>query len=213
MKKHISLIIALTLAVFALAACGGSAGDGNSAETSTSSVSVDLVDSLKTIGDVINLDKEEAQTAVYDGNVIYAFKYGDNYYRVRAEISPEDEQKYMDIDFSDEDYEAQQEAIVRPLEISEIETLNDQILSQEELDALVGKTGQELQDAGWTYGGHDLDTMEFWMNYGPFVYTVVFDGEVDEADYETFDDEAGTKDMVVKSAEYNSLGDATEIEP
>ena len=118
----------------------------------------------------------------------------------------------MDISFEDEDYEAQQAAILSPLAIDKIENLSEQILSQEELDKLVGKTGKDLQDAGWTFGGQDLSTMEFWMNYGAFSYTVVFDGSVPESDWETFEAETGTADMTVKSATYNSLGDATNVE-
>ena len=80
------------------------------------------------------------------------------------------------------------------------------------MDAYVGKTGREMQDAGWIYTGHDLENMEFWLQYGPFVYTVVFDGKVDEKDWDTFEDESGAKDMKVKSVEFNSIGDATNIE-
>ncbi len=206
MKKLIILIMVLLMSVPALAACGGSSdAEAGGAEDVS-------VDSLKTIGDIIALDSADMQCAVYEGNVVYAFQLGDAYYQARASISEEDEQAYFDIDFADEDYEEQQNAIVESLEIEEIVNLNDQMLSQEDLDALVGKTGQELMDEGWTFSGHDLEAMEFWMGYGPFVYTVTFDGEVAEADYETFEDETGTKDMTVKSAVFSSLGDATQLE-
>ena len=171
MKKLIILIMVLLMSVPVLAACGGS----NDAEAGgAEDVSVD---SLKTIGDIIALDSADMQCAVYEGNVVYAFQLGDAYYQARASISEEDEQAYFDIDFADEDYEEQQNAIVESLEIEEIVNLNDQMLSQEDLDALVGKTGQELMDEGWTFSGHDLEAMEFWMGYGPFVYTVTSRGE------------------------------------
>ena len=204
MKKLIALLLVLVMAMFGMAGCGGS-GSGGSSEAAS-------IDSVKTIGDVIALEAEETQFSVYKDVVVYAFKLGDTYYRVRAAITPEQAQAYFDIDYSDADYEDQQKKIVSPLAIDEIEELNDQILSQDELDALVGKTGQELQDEGWTYSGHDLESMEFWMNYGPFVYTVVFDGQVAEADYDSFDDEEGTSELTVKSAQLSALGDATFIE-
>lgn len=195
------------LMMFAMASCGGAGGDNSDSSDSTASI-----EDCKTIGDILNLDAEDVQTAVYENNVVYAFKLGDSYYRVRATISDEDQDKYIGIDYSDEDYEDQQNAIVAPLEIDEIENLDEQILTQEERDALVGKTGQELQDEGWTYSGHDLETMEFWMNYGPFMYTVTFDGKVDEKDYDDYDDEEGTKGLKIKSVEFMMLGDATNIE-
>ena len=206
MKKMISMILAIVMSLTVLAACGSSGGSGSGSGSGTAAASVD---SLKTIGDVIALESEETQRAVYDGKAIFVFKLGDTYYRATASISEEDQQAYFDVDFSDADFEQQQNAIVESLPIEKMENLNEQILSQDEMDALIGKTGQELQDAGWTYSGHDLEDMEFWMNYGPFLYTVTFDGEVAEADYETFEDEEGTKAMTVKSVKFNMLGDAT----
>ena len=206
MKKITSLILTLVLSITLLASCTNA---GSRSSGSSDSVSVDT---LKTIGDVIALNAEETQSAIYDGKVVYAFRVDDTYYRVRASISPEDQQAYWDVDYDNEDYEEEQNKIVAPLEIEETEVLNDQMLTREELDALVGKTGQDLQDAGWTYCGHSLDAMEFWMNYGPFQYTIVFDGKVAEEDYDSFDEERDTKTMTVKSAEFSMLGDATTIE-
>lgn len=212
MKKVLSIFLVLLMAMMALTACGGS-GDSDSGDAGDAAP-VTSVEELKTIGDIMALEASDYSTAVYEDQVVYAFKLGDTYYRAKADISPEDAQAYWDVDYTAEDYEEQEAAIISPLEIREIENLSEQILSEEDCAALVGKTGQELQDAGWTYSGHDLESMEFWMEYGPFVYTVVFDGEVAEADYETFEDEAGTKDMAVKSVTFSdSLGSrATDIE-
>lgn len=196
----------MLMAVLTLTGCGGQSGGGSGGSEPASA------DSLKTIGDVIDIDSEDIQSAVYEDKVVYAFKLGDSYYRAIAKISPEDAQAYFDIDYSDDDFEEQQKAIVAPLKIDTLENLDGQILSEEERSALVGKTGQELQNAGWTYNGHDLESMEFWMYYGPFLYTVAFDGEVAEADYDDFDDEAGTRDLTVKSVELMMLGNATDIE-
>ena len=206
MKKRLSMLLVLLTAVFALAGCG-SAGDS----TGSSEVYVS-VDSLKTISDVLNLEKDQWERVVYDGQAIVAFEYGGNYYRVKADISPEDEQAYNDIDYSDDSAEEQVKTILGPLAITEVENLNDQILSREEMDALIGKTGQELQDEGWTYTGHDLGVMEFRMVYGPFAYKVVFDGKVPESEYDTFEDESGTKDMTVKLVWFDSMEDGIIIE-
>jgi hypothetical protein len=210
MKKFLTLILVLLMAVFTLAACGGSSDEGADTPDTSEPVSVD---SLKTFGDVIDLEKEDVQSAVGGGYVVYAFKYGDTYYRVKSAIPADLEEEYIGIDILEDGYEEKQQALISDVEIDEIENLSEQILSSEECDALVGKTGQEMQDAGWKFGdGHSLESMEFWANYGPFTYTVVFDGEVPESEYETFDDVNDTKDMKVKSVEFMTLGDATTIE-
>jgi predicted small secreted protein len=209
MKKTLILTIVLLLAAFALAGCGNTKSGTQAGSDKQEALSTD---SLKTFGDILALEKEESQWAVSDGQAVFAFKYGDTYYRAVGTISDEEQQKLFDIDYSDDDYEAQQEAILSPVAIDTMENLSEQILSQEELDKLIGMTGQEMQDAGWTFSGHDLEKMEFWMQKGPFVYSVFFDGEVSEDDYDSFEDETGTKDMTVKKAEFNSLGDATNLE-
>ena len=210
MKKHLSLVLVLILVVLALTGCGGSTGN----EGSDSSSEVLTEDSLKTIGDVIALDKAENQREVSNGRVVCAFKYGDMYYRVRADIPEDSEQAYFDVDIMEEGYEDKQDEILAPLEINGFENLSEQMLTQDELDALKGKTGQELVDEGWTYdGSFFLDDMQFWMSYGPFVYTVEFDGSADGRDAENYDAEAGTKGLKVKSAEFSSLGlNATSID-
>ena len=171
-------------------------------------------DSLKTIGDVIALDKADNQREVGSGRVVCAFKYGDTYYRVRADIPEDAEKAYFDVDIMEEGYEDKQNEILAPLEINGFENLSEQILTQDELEALKGKTGQELVVEGWTYdGSFFLGDMQFRMSYGPFVYTVEFDGSADGQDAESFDAEAGTKDMKVRSAEFSSLGlNATSID-
>ena len=91
--------------------------------------------------------------------------------------------------------------------------LNDQILSEDDLKALAGKTGKELVGEGWMYtGSYMLENMDVEMNYGPFAYMVRFDGKVDEKDWEDYDVEAGTADMKVVSAEFSQMGEATNIE-
>jgi hypothetical protein len=116
---------------------------------------------------------------------------------------------FDEIDFAADDAAEQQDALISTFEITDREKLDDQMLSQEDLDALVGKTGQELLDDGWTPGyGYNLENNEFWLYYGPFCYTVYFDGEFEEDD-EIYDDTEYFKDHTVTSAEFNSLGDIT----
>ena len=207
MKKILTLIVALMMTVLTLAGCGSSGGE---AADSTEPLAVD---SLKTIGDVAALEKEEKQVAVSNGKIVYAFKYGDTYYRVSADLPKDVEQAYMDIDFSDEDYEQQQEDLVKDIEIGKVEDLTEQMLTDEDFDALVGKTGAQLVEEGWSYtGSFNLEDMDVYMYYGPFEYIVTFDGDAGGANAEDYDIEEGTKDMKAKAVRFSMLGDATNIE-
>ena len=206
MKKVLCLVLAL-LAILMLAACGQQGEDG--AADPGEAISVD---SLKTFGDILALEAEEAQYGYSEDCLAYAFKAGDAYYRATANLSADTSAALWDIDILAEDAEEKFSEIVGPLEIDQLENLNDQMLTREEMDALVGKTGQELWDDGWSSSGHDLETMQFWLNYGPFLYTVTFDGEVGEDQWDSFDDIEDTKELTVKSVEFLALGDATMIE-
>lgn len=201
MKKVVSIVLAVLMATLMLAGCGN-----------TDSGSAVSVDSCKTIGELRALDAGEEQSAYYEDVYVYAFAIDGKYYRAISNLSEETSAALWNLDFSDEDYDAKYDELVNPLAIDKLEELNSQILIQEDLDALVGKTGQELLDAGWTAGyGYNLDSMEFWMAYGPFYYTVTFDGEIAEEDVEDFEVEEGIVDFTVKSVSFLSLGDATNI--
>ena len=207
MKKILPLLMLLLLTcAVVMTGCGST----DSESQTGSQVSVD---SLETIGDIIAMAPEELQTAVYDDKVVYAFRVDDTYYRAIAKISAEDAEKYIAIDFSEDDAEQQQQAIVSPLKIEKMENLSEQIIPQEELDALVGKTGKELVSEGWVYTGtYFLEDMSVEMGKGPFYYSIVFDGELDDSNGEDIDIEKETAGMKVKSATFSTIGDATQVE-
>jgi hypothetical protein len=214
-NRVLAIAIMLMMVLFVFAACssgGGSDSGSDTADAAQDNATVS-VDSLKTLGEAFELETEEDQWSVGEGKVIYAFKYGGTYYRVQASISEEDQQSYIDIDFNDEDYEEQQHKIIDPLEIEAVDDLSEKILSQEELDAVAGKTGKELVDEGWTYqGSYSLDEMVVWMGYDSFEYSVKFEGHIDEQNDDSFDIEAATKDLKAISAELSGMGDTTSIE-
>lgn len=194
MKKMITVFVA-ALMLFAVTGCSGNLFAPFDYETP------------ETMGDVM----EHIPNAEYSGSEGYTFYYacelGGSYYRFKGEMTQEQYDAFNSIDFSAEDAQEQRDAIVSEIVITDRQQLDDQILSRDDLDALVGKTGQELLDAGWTPGyGYDLETGEFSLFYGPFSYKVVFDGEFEESD-EIYDDEEYFKDRTVTSAKFDSLGD------
>ena len=103
------------------------------------------------------------------------------------------------------------EQVAGPEQQAAVEDLTGQKLTQEEMDALAGKTGRELMEAGWYTNGYNLEDMEFWMGYGPFEYTVAFNEKVAEENWDTFEEE-DIADMTVKSVTFLALGNATDIE-
>ena len=216
MSKKLTAIIFVVLMCLSLpTGCGSRTnGDSGTAETPPADDAKTLTaEDLKTFGDIDALAPESLQTSVTENHAVCAFEYNGTFYRVIASVSDEDQQAYFDIDYADEDYQEQEKKILAPLKVEKFENLSEQILSQDELDALAGKTGKELLEDGWSCSGSfNLETKEFYLNYGPFMYDVTFDGEITETNVDDFDEEAGISDLTVKSAVFDSIGDATAIE-
>lgn len=161
---------------------------------------------IETIGDAQRISSgENEQEALYGDYYIYAFESDGTCYRAIAAVPAEISDELWDLDWDD----PKKSELVAPLPVEKLENLSEMIPSQEELDSLVGKTAQELFDDGWYNTGWNLTDMEFWMNYGPFSYTVVLDGDV--GNYEDFEED-DMAPLVVKSISCDGLGDATSIE-
>lgn len=211
MKKTLSVILTLVLVVCVFAACGKTE-DINTETVPSGNASVD-VSSFKTIGDILNTDGAEYdQSAASDSNYIYVFRLDGSYYRaVCTEVDETVINALFELDMTADDYDEQFKKIASSIEINKVEKLDDEIIPQEELDKLVGKTGEELLEDGWSIGSsYNIETLEFAMNKGAFEYAVVFDGKVDN--YDDFEED-DIKAFTVKSAEFSGIGDATEIEP
>ncbi|HAQ63165.1 MAG TPA: hypothetical protein DCR23_01760 [Ruminococcaceae bacterium] len=207
MKKTMALILSIVLILAVFSGCAKNT-DG---ETNPSFNSSADINSFKTIGDIINSGIDSIQSANTDRYYIYVFQAGQDYYRAVSNITPEISQSLFDLDFDDKNYDSKLNKIISPLEIDKLENLSDTVIPQEELDKLVGKTGEELINDGWNAGmGYNLETMEFFLNKGAFEYTVVFDGKLENSD--DFDEEEAIKPLVVKSVTLNGIGDATNVE-
>ena len=212
MKKTVLILITiLTLCLFN--GCGGEKQEAASASGSAGQVDLS---SLKTIGDAMTFegkDEETVQRSTYNGKYIYVFTVGGNAYRVTADLSSDLEEKIYALEF-DDDYDKNEAALVQDLPISTAEDLSEQILSQEELDALVGKTGQELMDMGWRSGSfYNWAEKEAWLEYGPYAYSIHFDGEdVTEENSDDFDEIEDMTERKVLDATFQGLGDATNID-
>ncbi|MBR0398660.1 MAG: hypothetical protein IJI10_10380 [Eubacterium sp.] len=242
MRKKIAVVLFAVLTLGLLAGCGsgaqgnkepaGAASASTAAEStvsdstaqagasSASAASADTtagfdLSSLKTLGDAFALqgkDEDTEQRAFYEDKYIYVFTVDGVPYRVIADLPADISEKLFALEY-DENYEKNEMDLVSDLEVATAENLNEQILPQEELDALVGKTGQELFDEGWRSGSfYNTENLEVWLEYGPFSYTFHFDGKVAPEDAEDFDVYEGLADMKVLDAAFEGLGDATYME-
>ena len=222
--KNKAYLWILVLCLGLLPGCGAAAPAGQTAETTaeapaaetpeTTGGSIDL-DSLKTLGDAFAIegkDEYSEQNSVSENKYAYGFTVDGESYRVVADLPDGLFDQIMALDF-DDNYEENERKLVSDLEIQSAEYLNDQILSQEELDALVGKTGQELFDAGWRSGMfYNTETLEVWLEYGAFTYDMHFDGEIPPEEAESFDVYEDLADKKVLDATFVGVGDMTYME-
>jgi hypothetical protein len=200
-------MLALLLMAALLTACG----KADVPAAAPSSGELDL-STVKTIGDILNSNAEVLQSGSVNDVFIYAFKSGDAVYRAIAEMPQDIMDAYYDLDWSDPDLEAKQNALLAPLEIRKIEDLNEMAMDEADVNAYIGKTGAELLDNGFTVYFWNLETMEFGMNRGVAAYKVFFDSKVDEEDWDSFSEE-DIRDMTIKEMTFEGVGDATWYEP
>ena len=203
MKRIGTLIAAACLLLLLLTACAQ-----QTATESTASVSFDP-GQVKTMADVFPFKETgDFQDATTETQYIFAFEADGVYYRAEADMPEGLFDEVMSIEY-DEEHDAAVEKLLAPLKVTSLTNLSEQIPPQEELDKLVGKTGQELFDDGWTYWFYDLDEMKAGLNSGLFAYEVFFDydGEPME-NTDDFDFYEEFKDLKVKSVTFTGLGDA-----
>ena len=214
MKRTTALFLALILALSLLTGCGSSAGTGGG-ETSSATVEIGveedkIVSAAKTMGEVINLEGAEFRGRSFtDEDFVYLFELNGISYRAAAKLTPQLSEKLFELDINDSSYDDSVAELISSVEINQLDNLTRAIPPQKELDKLVGKTGQELLDDGWSCYGHNLDTMEFYMHHGLFSYLVVFDGDVDAKEE---DEDKMIKALTVKSIAYDDLGEADNLE-
>lgn len=234
MKKSISLAIISLLAIFSLVACSGTnnkvsqeANAKTESETQTEAPTTEVVevfvpdyskfnlDNMKTMGDIFAFRFEEGQgnyqDSVTENKFIAVLNINNIYYRAIADITKDVSDTLMQCDFSERDSKIKE--LIYPLPIKTLENLNDKIPSQDELNKLIGKTGKELFDDGWTYMYFNVEDVSAGLYHGDYLFDVVFEYEgepmknSDDIDfYETY------KDFKVKSIKYTDIGNATNVE-
>ena len=216
MKSILKTLLCLLTAIcilFALVACGSSKTETAQESAPAAPAAADAqaptaeASAFKIMGDVFayeSMNKGNSET-----KYVYVFEKDGIVYRAVADLPADVSETIWSLDFIDENYDEKVREAVAPLPIVQLDNLTELIPAQAELDALVGKTGQELKDEGWTISGWQLDDMEFTLEHGPFAYTVIMEGDyTPNANYD-FDEEADFPPLKVKSITYAGIGDAT----
>ena len=194
MKRAILLLLILCL----LAGCSGNKGPA----TGTAAI-----ENLKTIGDAIELQGAAfEQSALYGETFLYAFQLDDTYYRVTAWIPPDIGDAMWVLDRTAPDFKDQLNGLAKSQPILTYENLSDRLLKPEDREKLVGREAGVLLDHGWTCVGYNLTDMLFDMSFGPFIYQVKMEGELDAG--KTFTDDS-LRYLRIEGIESWKLGDVT----
>lgn len=174
---------------------------------------------VQTIGDVMALDGAEEYAYSMDRlSYIYVFVYEDVYYRIIAQVPQELSDKIWALDsFNDDEYEEKYNALIAQIPVGPIQDLSASVPLQEELDAVIGTTGEELLDTGWDISYYDAGTGEFTMDYGPYEFIVVFDGDIEidedseDASYIIEARDNAIRPLTVRSVTYVRIGNPLNL--
>ena len=190
MKRLATLALALALATLPLTACGGASGSDagtDSADSPAASEAAPIdTSSWTTLGEALAIADDESDGISYSYNEDYfvcVFESNGSRVRTVSEMDPSIEGKFDDLDYDAKDYTKQFAGIVGNLKLKSAEDITADVMSQDELDALVGKTGQELVDDGFVfesynfYGGEQTGAD---MGRGYYSYDITFDTQISE---------------------------------
>lgn len=211
-KTVAAMALALSLTM-PLVACGGSTSSSEGSDTPAAEESAaETIDvsSWKTLGDALAAKTDDYATASWD-EVYYlsVFDTGEQTVRVIAKMDADTYAKISDLDAAADDYDEAFDKVVSALELESAEDLTDEKLSQDELDAYVGKTGQDLVDDGFAFSSYFMyggDETGATMDKGYLAYDVTFDVTVPED--QTEDEGAAVMGATVTAIEYAGASDA-----
>ncbi len=211
-KKLIALLLAAVCACSLLAACGNrNTPSAPSDETTSAGNSLNVA----TIGEAMALaDKGEEQSSVGEKAYIYAFELNGVYWRLTADLTAEQHDALWALDITDADYEEKEKELLSPLAVTKCENLNAMLPSDDEINALASKTGEDLLNDGWTIGtGYNLEEMDVYMDKGLFSYTVTFESDEQFENTDDFDIEAAIRPLKVKAVRLFGLAQSVTDEP
>lgn len=217
--RKVSMVViaalVLALATVFLSACGSqSASSGGATAASSDQAAAIDTSSWTTVGDALAEQTESVSSTWDDKHYVNVFAIDDSYIRIVADVDEEANKKAEEVDWSAEDPSKQIEEAFANLPLTSAEDITGDKVSQEELDVLVGKTGKELADEGYTFSSYYMyggDETGVQYDKGYFCYAFTFDVSVPES--ETEDGGKAVQDATVTAVEFLSASDsAVELE-
>ena len=209
--KLAALAFGMVIALGLLNACGGqqAASESGSEGDAPAASAVDT-SSWKTLGDSLAVKTEDVASGWDDKYYIVAFKADDSLFRVVAKSEDGIQDKTGELDFLADDYDDKLLGIIGGLEIVSVDDLTAEVPTQEQLDAMVGKTSQELIDDGWTFQSYfmtDGDETGATFTKGYVACNVTFDAKVSSEVADSDQNGDNLKDAKVTLAENAGVSD------
>ncbi len=208
-RATVAAALCLALSFALLVACSGQSGVGetNASTTASQTVAID-VSSWKTLGDALAAQTDPLSSGWDEHHYVSVFRAGDAIVRVVGELDSDSYAKIGAVDWSKEDADAQLVEAASAVPLVSAEDLTSELVSQDELDKLVGKKGRDLVDGGWTFQSYYMtggDQTGAYFCKGDLAYMITLDATVsDDAD----DEGAAVMDVPVVAAEFGGAADA-----
>jgi hypothetical protein len=204
-RKAAVLACTLVLALGLLSACSTQSST-NDGDASTGAIDPS---SWKTVGDALATQTDAVQASWNDKYYVSVFKADDQYFRIVGIVDDEAKKKGDAVDWSADDVDEQNREAYSGCALKSAEDITGDLVSQEELDKLVGKTGKELADEGYTFAGYFMyggDETGAQFDKGYFQYSMTFKVKVEEKD--TDDGGASVQDATVTEATFLNAADS-----
>ena len=208
--------LCLALGLATLGACSNSGQSATSSAASETAASAPAsqtgaidTSSWKTLGDAFAVKTESMASSHNDNYYVCMFWADGSYVRAVAKMNDDVMKKIEAVDWSKTDVDQQIEKAVSSLPLVSAEDVTGEVIAQDELDKLAGKTGKELIDEGWVfanyymYGGEETGAA---LEKGCFSYAFTFDVTVDEKNTE--DGGASLMDAPVTQVELLGAADS-----
>lgn len=211
-KITASTALVLTLGVLLLVGCSGQQAASSSIATAASQASAPAESSIsaatidtsawKTLGDALANATTVPNAGWDDTYYLCDFEIGESTIHAVAKMAPGVSEKIGELDFEDKDYSTKLKQVVGGLELVSAEDITSYKLDRAAMDALVGRTGQELFDDGFVFEGYFMyggENTGATLAKDYFSYGVTFDTSIPESSAE--DEGASIKDAKVLAVE------------
>lgn len=184
-NKHtvLAATLAVSIGVLPLAACGSAPTQEEAKPQETTQTEALDTKSWKTLGDALASRTDRLSYGHDDKYFVCVFSAGDTQVRAIAKSDPSIDPAIGELDFEDPDYDKKLDEILKDLELISAEDISGTMLEQSELDSYVGKTGQDLLDAGFVFGSYFMyggEQTGASMDNGYYTYEFTFDVSVPE---------------------------------